>query len=183
MNQSIINQSIINLPADRSVPVYYQSMMDYLGIHVIHKKSIPSFIRQIKVLFEPCDDLDNTGDCTICLSEYKKGDIIGVIPCGHHYHYDCCFDWFKTNVNNTCPLCRSKLTSDIVLDCPFINKVSEFNRLTLVTKKILRKKIVLKTKPKPQRNKIVLKTKPRRNKIVLKTQSQSQSQTQLQLTL
>lgn len=45
--------------------------------------------------------------CSICFDEYKKGDVIRNLPCGHKFHYKCMKPWFKTS--SLCPLCRFDL--------------------------------------------------------------------------
>ena len=45
--------------------------------------------------------------CCICLSDIKKGEETVLLPCGHMFHWNCCFDWLKNN--NTCPMCRFEI--------------------------------------------------------------------------
>jgi hypothetical protein len=46
--------------------------------------------------------------CSICLSDFKEGDNVSVLPkCKHTFHYDCLADWIK--LKNNCPLCRLKI--------------------------------------------------------------------------
>ena len=47
-------------------------------------------------------------NCCICISEIKKKEKTVLLPCGHIYHWKCCSIWLKNN--NTCPVCRFKLT-------------------------------------------------------------------------
>ena len=42
--------------------------------------------------------------CSICLDNYIKEDILNELKCGHKYHNTCIDDWIKNN--NNCPLCR-----------------------------------------------------------------------------
>lgn len=46
-----------------------------------------------------------TNTCTICLENYKKGELIIELPCKHLFHKECLSKWF--NHNNICPLCKS----------------------------------------------------------------------------
>ncbi|KAI9657262.1 MAG: hypothetical protein M1831_004451 [Alyxoria varia] len=43
-------------------------------------------------------------DCSICMSEVKKGDVVNVLPCNHWFHPDCAKMWLKEH--DTCPICR-----------------------------------------------------------------------------
>ena len=47
-------------------------------------------------------------NCCICISEIKKKEKTVLLPCGHLFHWKCCSKWL--NNNNTCPVCRFKLT-------------------------------------------------------------------------
>lgn len=49
----------------------------------------------------------SSSECTICFENYKKGDIIRNLPCGHKFHYKCMKPWLKTS--KYCPLCRFDL--------------------------------------------------------------------------
>ena len=46
-------------------------------------------------------------NCCICLSEIEIGKDAMLLPCGHLFHYKCCFNWLKNN--NTCPMCRFEI--------------------------------------------------------------------------
>ncbi|XP_024011209.1 E3 ubiquitin-protein ligase RING1-like [Eutrema salsugineum] len=45
--------------------------------------------------------------CTICLEEFKEGQEVGTLPCGHEFDNKCIEKWLK--VGHTCPLCRYEL--------------------------------------------------------------------------
>ena len=45
--------------------------------------------------------------CCICLNDVQKGEETVLLPCGHMFHWNCCFNWLKNN--NTCPLCRFEI--------------------------------------------------------------------------
>ena len=51
------------------------------------------------------------GECSICQSQMKKGEMICRVPCqetvSHAFHKDCITPWLERN--NTCPNCRSQL--------------------------------------------------------------------------
>jgi hypothetical protein len=45
--------------------------------------------------------------CSICLEKYLHNVYICTLPCLHHFHRKCLFDWLCNSEHNTCPLCRS----------------------------------------------------------------------------
>lgn len=45
--------------------------------------------------------------CSICLEKYIHNVYICTLPCLHHFHRKCLFDWLCNSEHNTCPLCRS----------------------------------------------------------------------------
>lgn len=47
--------------------------------------------------------------CSICLSEYEKGDQIKIIPCVHFFHKHCIDEWMRRSCE--CPICKTKLES------------------------------------------------------------------------
>ena len=73
----------------------------------IHRNQIPQkYIIKIKE-YKLNEDLEESDNCSICLENYNKDNIINVLKCGHKYHKDCIDDWI--NDNNKCPLCRLSL--------------------------------------------------------------------------
>ncbi|VVA92136.1 unnamed protein product [Arabis nemorensis] len=45
--------------------------------------------------------------CTICLDQFKMGEIVVTLPCGHEFDHSCILEWFFHN--HVCPLCRFEL--------------------------------------------------------------------------
>lgn len=45
--------------------------------------------------------------CSICLEKYLNHVYICTLPCLHHFHRKCLFNWLSNSENQTCPLCRS----------------------------------------------------------------------------
>ena len=45
--------------------------------------------------------------CVVCHDQYKEGDTVMHLPCGHVFHEDCVLPWFEEH--NTCPVCRYAL--------------------------------------------------------------------------
>lgn len=44
--------------------------------------------------------------CSICLENYRTGQRVGLLSCGHVFHKDCVYNWLN-NYQKTCPLCRA----------------------------------------------------------------------------
>jgi len=73
----------------------------------IQRNQLPQkYIIKIKE-YKLNEDLEESDNCSICLENYNKDNIINVLKCGHKYHKDCIDDWI--NDNNNCPLCRLSL--------------------------------------------------------------------------
>jgi hypothetical protein len=49
--------------------------------------------------------------CAICLSEYRDGEVLRRLRCGHHYHAECVESWLKTN--KSCATCRRLIDTPI----------------------------------------------------------------------
>ncbi|XP_075481760.1 putative E3 ubiquitin-protein ligase ZFP1 [Primulina tabacum] len=47
--------------------------------------------------------------CVVCQTEYKSGEIIASLDCGHEYHSGCIEKWLP--MKNTCPVCKSTALS------------------------------------------------------------------------
>ncbi|CAA7047879.1 unnamed protein product [Microthlaspi erraticum] len=45
--------------------------------------------------------------CTICLDDFKMGERVVTLPCGHEFDDGCILKWFTTS--HDCPLCRFEL--------------------------------------------------------------------------
>uniref|UniRef100_A0A1J3J7D4 RING-type E3 ubiquitin transferase n=1 Tax=Noccaea caerulescens TaxID=107243 RepID=A0A1J3J7D4_NOCCA len=43
--------------------------------------------------------------CCICQEEYKEGEEMGMLECGHDFHSPCIKEWLK--VKNLCPICKT----------------------------------------------------------------------------
>lgn len=50
--------------------------------------------------------------CSICLDDFKDGELISKLKCGHEYHEKCIGIWIYTKPQ--CPLCKKMLTTDIL---------------------------------------------------------------------
>lgn len=45
--------------------------------------------------------------CSVCLSNFGKGETIRVLPCKHYFHASCVDQWL--GVNASCPNCRTSI--------------------------------------------------------------------------
>eukprot|EP00741_Cyanophora_paradoxa_P017804 tig00021017_g17196.t1 len=45
------------------------------------------------------------GECSVCLSEFKKNDPLRRLPCKHMFHENCIMPWLRTD--DRCPNCRA----------------------------------------------------------------------------
>lgn len=50
------------------------------------------------------EQLGSGGTCSICLSDYEKGEELTTLPCLHRFHKDCVSKWLP--LNRTCPVCK-----------------------------------------------------------------------------
>ncbi|KAI5130215.1 E3 Ubiquitin-Protein Ligase Rlim [Manis pentadactyla] len=58
---------------------------------------------------------DTETSCCICITDYKEGTKVRILPCSHSFHTYCIDRWLTEK--HTCPLCRSELAdADIVED-------------------------------------------------------------------
>jgi hypothetical protein len=50
------------------------------------------------------EELEIIKECTICIDDYKIGNIVRQLNCSHTFHQECIDTWFSNN--NVCPNCR-----------------------------------------------------------------------------
>ena len=65
---------------------YFEAPRDITGTMVVGGKTITSVL-----------------ECPICLEPMQKGELIGMGPCAHQFHYGCLDDWITKK--QVCPLC------------------------------------------------------------------------------
>ncbi|KAK9291260.1 hypothetical protein L1049_009448 [Liquidambar formosana] len=77
------------------------------------------------------------GTCAVCISEFKEGEEIRMLPeCGHSYHVPCIDLWLYSH--SSCPLCRAATPlppQHVVLSVPHSGEIPpppEFNSLPSV---------------------------------------------------
>jgi hypothetical protein len=53
---------------------------------------------------------DDNKNCVICLQDFQNGEKATFLPCFHIFHTECIKNWLQNE--NTCPICKFKLTLD-----------------------------------------------------------------------
>ncbi|KZV21478.1 hypothetical protein F511_08243 [Dorcoceras hygrometricum] len=77
------------------------------GLDELLVLEIPTFQYRQSESTEICDS--KFSKCVVCLNEFKKNDLMRVLPkCSHAFHSDCIDVWLQKNSN--CPLCRSTIS-------------------------------------------------------------------------
>ncbi|CAN8307684.1 unnamed protein product [Cochlearia groenlandica] len=61
-----------------------------------------------KIYNKIAKSIGDAQNCTICLQEFKDGERVVTLPCGHEFEEECIVNWFE--INHVCPLCRFELT-------------------------------------------------------------------------
>ncbi|KAL0392089.1 UNVERIFIED_CONTAM: putative E3 ubiquitin-protein ligase RHG1A [Sesamum radiatum] len=71
----------------------------------LNEETIMSRLKQQKFIGKKADDQSETEPCSICREEYKDGEDIGTLECGHDFHRDCIKQWLMHK--NLCPICKT----------------------------------------------------------------------------
>ena len=55
-----------------------------------------------------------TMDCSLCITEYTRGDVLRILPCGHAYHAQCVDRWLLSaqSQSSSCPTCRRVIPAE-----------------------------------------------------------------------
>ncbi|PWA43008.1 zinc finger, RING/FYVE/PHD-type [Artemisia annua] len=100
----------------RSSTTTYSDVQDHhlikfsLGLNDDVLVTFPTFLySDAKASYKSDNDTDveanGSGNCSICLADYKPEDVVRLLPkCGHLFHVKCIDTWLKNHP--TCPLCR-----------------------------------------------------------------------------
>lgn len=62
-------------------------------------------------------ETEEPSPCTICLEDFKPGDKLKVLPCGHEYHKECIEPWLLEK-SSLCPLCKQNITAGADFHAP-----------------------------------------------------------------
>ncbi|PKA49115.1 RING-H2 finger protein ATL52 [Apostasia shenzhenica] len=61
-------------------------------------------------VYKSSDGLVDARDCSVCLGEFRDGELVRLLPkCSHAFHLHCIDRWLRSHVN--CPLCRAPIVS------------------------------------------------------------------------
>eukprot|EP00803_Ostreobium_quekettii_P007787 evm.model.scf_24.8 EVM.evm.TU.scf_24.8 scf_24:192052-209492(+) len=63
-----------------------------------------------ELVYNPKSMGKNGATCTICITDFEKGDKLRKLPCGHLFHEVCITRWLSQAVD--CPMCRKSLVPD-----------------------------------------------------------------------
>ncbi|PKA59492.1 RING-H2 finger protein ATL54 [Apostasia shenzhenica] len=62
------------------------------------------------LVYKSDDGLIGGRDCSVCLGEFRDGELVRLLPkCSHAFHLSCIDRWLSSHVN--CPLCRAPIIS------------------------------------------------------------------------
>lgn len=84
----------------------YCSVQYYFSSKMINKRVNERVMKRITSI--PSSYYDNSikeTSCSICLSDFCKGEKVSVLPCGHVFHYQCIVPWLGKQ-SKVCPVCR-----------------------------------------------------------------------------
>jgi len=82
----------------------------YEIIKTCSSKCLKSFRIRKNVTIKKIDSDDEENllnECSICLENYMKDDMVIILSCDHSFHESCLKEWFKNN--NSCPHCRENI--------------------------------------------------------------------------
>lgn len=99
---------LVSAASRRSLSVSSRSDLTLMerGLHGLEPLVIANFPTQKynDAYFYSAED----AQCTVCLAEYRKDDILRILPyCSHSFHSTCIDKWLQQH--STCPVCRISL--------------------------------------------------------------------------
>ena len=106
--RSYDTESIVSF--DSNLSDFYER--DYSDSEIVEEKPIKKNRKYIIEGMIHLDlECDSTEMCAICIEDYRIGDSIIKLKCGHSYHDRCIQPWFNELILNgkeiVCPLCKS----------------------------------------------------------------------------
>jgi E3 ubiquitin-protein ligase Arkadia len=70
------------------------------------EETILTRLKTRKCIIKSCEtDETEVEPCCVCQEEYKSGDDLGKLECGHDFHTDCIKQWLMQK--NLCPICKT----------------------------------------------------------------------------
>ncbi|XP_062228241.1 RING-H2 finger protein ATL52-like isoform X2 [Phragmites australis] len=55
-------------------------------------------------------DAAEQAECAVCLDEFRAGDVLAHLPCGHRFHWACALPWLEGT--SRCPFCRAAVNAN-----------------------------------------------------------------------
>nr|AHW48349.1 C3HC4-type RING finger protein [Nicotiana benthamiana] len=69
------------------------------------EETILNRLKQRKYVCIKTEEPVDVEPCCVCQEEYKDGEDLGKLDCGHDFHTDCIKQWFMQK--NLCPICKT----------------------------------------------------------------------------
>lgn len=100
--------------------VFEEQLEDYITNEVIRRsldesKEIERTKPPINFTAQRYDTLSKkqqeTTECSICLVEYEKADMVSITKCNHIFHNKCIEEW--SHYKHDCPVCRKDLEGSL----------------------------------------------------------------------
>ncbi|GAB2266039.1 hypothetical protein Dimus_001069 [Dionaea muscipula] len=113
--QGLVSSSRLHSSATNTAVSYPPPPIASRGLDQSLIRAIPiiRFRKDVKDSGEGSDQ-EAHYECAVCLSEFREGEKLRVIPnCCHAFHIDCIDVWLQGNAN--CPLCRTGISSHTFL--------------------------------------------------------------------
>ncbi|KAF8733002.1 hypothetical protein HU200_015359 [Digitaria exilis] len=79
-----------------------KSAMSGVQREVYSKKGV---MRRLMRWSRPRWDAAEQAECAVCLDEFRAGDVLAHLPCGHRFHWACAAPWLEGT--SRCPFCRA----------------------------------------------------------------------------
>lgn len=69
-----------------------------------------TILRSMVEMVYHSNQIQEEGQCAICLEEYKDKEKLGTLNCGHDFHVGCISQWLQ--MKNVCPICKDSASSN-----------------------------------------------------------------------
>ncbi|KAL6898038.1 hypothetical protein ACP4OV_006634 [Aristida adscensionis] len=67
-------------------------------------------MRRLMRWSRPRWDAAAQAECAVCLDEFRAGDVLAHLPCGHRFHWACALPWLQGS--SRCPFCRAAVDAN-----------------------------------------------------------------------
>lgn len=78
-----------------------------------HQRTPPYVVHRLPLRMSVGALDEDEKECAICLSRFKQGDLVRMLPCQHEFHQDCIDQWLLKK-DKRCPCCRVDVYTDWV---------------------------------------------------------------------